>query len=203
MTTQNERLDQRDAQHDETADERLGETADHTETETGDSPTPSAESPNRNANETATDETPNLEAEGKQAAKQLLQSVEGDTELSRAESALARKREALERQRRRLAAAKRRRRRTSDRIESLQYTASRLDAAADDRLVLQRLEGGVSIAVPDDERDGVESDLRERKRRLEQQLLGIEDRIETVERTVRTDRIAVEHLQNHRDLVSE
>ncbi|NEU58596.1 hypothetical protein [Halorussus sp. MSC15.2] len=110
------------------------------------------------------------DAEGKAEAKRLLKAVEADTERARAEAALARKREGVERLNRQLADAKQRRQQTRERIEAMEYTVERLEAADADQLVVQRLEGGVSLGVPADEREEVREDLRERTQHLEQQL---------------------------------
>ena len=148
-------------------------------------------------------ESVDLEAEGKAEAKRLLQAVDGDTERGRAEAAVARKREALERLHRHLDEAEQHRRRTGQRIEALEYTIERLDDADDDQLVMQRLEGGVSTSVPAGERETVREDLRERKAQLKQRLDDVEGRIEATRRGLRTDRVALDHLQTHEDMVSD
>ncbi|WP_158058263.1 hypothetical protein [Halorussus halophilus] len=143
------------------------------------------------------------QSEGKAEAKRILTAVEGDTEAARAETALARKRESVEQLNQQLAETQRRRRETNDRINALEYTAERIASADDDQLVMQHLEGGISTSVPADEREDVREQLGERVRRLEQRLEGIDGRVEGLERAIEKDRIALEHLRNHRDLVSD
>ncbi|WP_327054019.1 hypothetical protein [Halomicrococcus gelatinilyticus] len=149
------------------------------------------------------DEPFDPEVEGKREAKRLLRAVDGETARARAETAVARKRAAVERLHRQLNEAEQRRQRISQRVEALEYTVERLADADPDRLVLQRLEGGVSMSVPAGERESVRDDLHERRRRLRRRLDDVEGRIEATRRSLRTDRVALDHLQNHEDLVSD
>lgn len=161
---------------------------------------------NATTNESTTDddsESFDLETDGKAEAKRLLRAVDADTERARAEAAVGRKREAVDKLNRQLTEAKQRRQQTRERIAALEYTVERLEDAGDEQLVMQRLEGGVSMSIPADERESVREDLCERKQQLEQRLEDIGGRIDAAERGLQKDRVALDHLRNHKDLVSE
>lgn len=193
-------MSKHDTDHDQPAVSPAGD-----QTESDDEPSETNSTGQQTADPEPADSqaTPDFQSKGKAEAKRLLRAVEGDTEAERTEAALAKKRETLEQSIRQLRQIEQRRQQAQNRAESLDYTAERLAETDDDQLVVQELAGGVSVGVPADEREAVREEVCEREQTLRQRADELADQLDSLERRVRIDRIALDHLQNHEDLVTE
>lgn len=78
--------------------------------------------------------------------------------------------------------------------DGLEYTLTRLDEADSSQLVMQTLEGGVSVEV--DDREQVREDIEKQKAEVEETILEIEERIEEVEESLQEGAELLEELES-------
>jgi len=65
------------------------------------------------------------------------------------------------------------------RIDGLEYAIKRINEADDDQLVIQELEGGISVEVPSDEREDVCQKMEQARDQLQSRLDNLDAIVET------------------------